>query len=69
MPITCKCFGACDGDPKWRDDRTGFPCNVCGGSGKYTSYSQADMAEADAKAFEVKKKSAIARAEKRRRVA
>jgi hypothetical protein len=66
---TCVCFGACGGDPAWRDPETGFPCNVCGASGKFTTYSQAEMYESDAKAFEAKKKSAIARAEKKRRVA
>jgi hypothetical protein len=62
--ISVPCYGACGGDPKWRDPVTGFHCSLCGGSGKATTYDQRAVADEEWENFKASQK---AKAEKRQR--
>lgn len=65
MP-SCTCFGACKGDPQWRDPVTGFACNVCGGSGVSTGYSQRELALKEWEHFKASQRARAERADKKR---
>ena len=67
--ITVTCYGACKGDPKWRDPDTGLGCCLCGCSGKVTTYSQRELADKEWDDVRVKKAAQAERAQKKRRAA
>ncbi len=61
MP-SCPCFGACRGQPLWRDPETGLYCTVCHGTGQAESHDQRKL---DAEWWEEHKRKERERAAKR----
>jgi len=63
--ITVPCYGACGGDPNWRDPITGLGCCLCGCSGMVTTYNQRETLEKEWADFKAKQIASAARAQEK----